>query len=432
MKQSLMLVLLSAGNLCLTFVFQWYFVLRVGVGAESDALMAGMTIPQVVLGVVSSTLPYVLMPVFAQVADQDMKRMAWTIFWLVSLGLSCVTALLAVFTAFWVPLLVPGFSDVSLAQAIELSRILLWMQVLTSLTFVQSSIYQARNRFIWVEWTQLLSTLLALAALVWALPRYGVTACAWLMVVRAFLQLLLLMPGMGRLCVPSLKLQAVRQIGARIRPLILGWSYYKTELMLDRFLLSTSPAGSLSLFNLAQQIISAACQVIGKAWVIPLIPSFSNWYQQQGDDAMIQRFRRRLFGLVLINLLGMAVFAVCGQQILGCLVAFGRLSASSVHTLWWMLLGLTGVLIGGVGQQLCASLYYASGNTLTPTKISILVFTVYLPLKVWVFRLYGVMGLVWVFSGYSLVNFLAQALFLEYRRYYIEYRRAVVGEHGGL
>jgi putative peptidoglycan lipid II flippase len=262
-----------------------------------------------------------------------------------------------------------------------------------------------------VEWTQLLSTLLALAALVWALPRYGVTACAWLMVVRAFLQLLLLMPGMGRLCVPSLKLQAVRQIGARIRPLILGWSYYKTELMLDRFLLSTSPAGSLSLFNLAQQIISAACQVIGKAWVIPL---------------------RRLFGLVLINLLGMAVFAVCGQQILGCLVAFGRLSASSVHTLWWMLLGLTGVLIGGVGQQLCASLYYASGNTLTPTKISILVFTVYLPLKVWVFRLYGVMGLVWVFSGYSLVNFLAQALFLEYRRYYIEYRRAVVGEHGGL
>jgi peptidoglycan biosynthesis protein MviN/MurJ (putative lipid II flippase) len=57
--------------------------------------------------------------------------------------------------------------------------------------------------------------------------------------------------------------------------------------------------------------------------------------------------------------------------------------------------------------------FYAMGYTKTPTKVSALIYTLYLPLKIAVFLSYGLMGLAVTMSAYFVISFLVQFVMLE-------------------
>jgi len=132
----------------------------------------------------------------------------------------------------------------------------------------------------------------AFLLLIWALPRFGVVAAAWIGTLRMAMQTLLLAPGMGIPVRLDLRSAAIHQAWQRIKPLLLGTAYYKTDPLIDRFLLSAASSGSLSLYYLAQQIYSAASQVLNKTIAAPLVPVLSMLHKA-GDKA---GFRRAITG----------------------------------------------------------------------------------------------------------------------------------------
>jgi peptidoglycan biosynthesis protein MviN/MurJ (putative lipid II flippase) len=77
--------------------------------------------------------------------------------------------------------------------------------------------------------------------------------------------------------------------------------------------------------------------------------------------------------------------------------------------------GLGGLFIGGSLGQITVTSLYAVGDTRTPTRIGILTFTLYLPLKIWLFFTYGVLGLAVAISAFFIVNLLAQWYSIEKR-----------------
>ena len=89
---------------------------------------------------------------------------------------------------------------------------------------------------------------------------------------------------------------------------------------------------------------------------------------------------------------------------LNLLVSYGNISADNMKQLWWILIWLGGVLIGGAVGQICASSFYACGDTTTPTHLSIFTYTIYIPGKIVAFNLWGVKGLAIVTSAYYLIN----------------------------
>ncbi|MEJ7619098.1 MAG: hypothetical protein WKF30_19475 [Pyrinomonadaceae bacterium] len=65
----------------LTLLIQWYVVTRLGVGLETDALFAGMAIPQLILSVASSSLTHVLVPLLATTENETaFRRSGWDFF----------------------------------------------------------------------------------------------------------------------------------------------------------------------------------------------------------------------------------------------------------------------------------------------------------------------------------------------------------------
>src|SRR5437762_8894474 len=112
MRQPLLLGTLAASNIGVAFIFQWYVIVALGPGVATDALFAGMTVPQLLLTVVSSSLTQVLVPLLGGEPADRLRHHAWGFFVHVAAAFSVMAALLYLAAPYWIPLIVPGFSPV--------------------------------------------------------------------------------------------------------------------------------------------------------------------------------------------------------------------------------------------------------------------------------------------------------------------------------
>jgi putative peptidoglycan lipid II flippase len=257
MKQTVTLALLAGANILVTLAFQWFVITQLGVGIETDALFAGMAVPQLILMVVSSSLTHVLVPLLAIEEESTFQQNAWGFFW-GSVDSYGARRLPLAAAPFWVPWLVPGFSRAGQQLTITLTRIQLVSMIFTASVAVLWSVYRARQRFIWVELSTLLSNVIGFALLIKILPLYGVVGASMLIVLRTGLQAAWLLPGLGRWHWPDWRSPAMREAWRRIRPLLVGTAYYRTDALIDRILTSMAPAGGLSLLYIGQQIYGVA------------------------------------------------------------------------------------------------------------------------------------------------------------------------------
>lgn len=416
MKQAIQLGALSLTNIGFAFLFQWYVLIQFGPGMETDALFAGMTLPKLVLVVISGSLMHVLVPILAGEDEYHLRHDAWGFFVLVGGLFGLLATVFYVTAPWWVPLTIPGFNEAGKALTVELTRVQLIGMVFAAINGVQWAAYHARQQFIWAEFTPVLSSIFALLLLIVALPRFGMIAAAWVSTLSIIFQTLLLFPGMGKPVWPDLKKPVISEAWQRIRPLLLGTTYYKTDPLIDRFLLSTATSGSLSLYYLAEQIYGAVSQVLNKAIAAPMVPILSKLYKAGDAENFRHVYYRNLLHVGAISLAGLLIVGLFGQALLSLLIGFGNVTASNLEYLWWIMIWLGGIFVGGSLGQISTTSFYSCGDTKTPTRISMITFTVYVPCKVIVFYLFGVKGLAISTSIYYLTNLSLQIYLLEKKR----------------
>ena len=416
MKLTAQLGILSAANIGIAFLFQLCVLSQLGPGPQTDALFAGMTMPQLVLTVISGSLMHVLVPLFSGAEPAQLKHDSWAMLTLVGSVFGVLAVGLYMAAPVWVPFMVPGFDDAAKELTVTLTRIQLVGMIFTALNGVQWAVYHARHQFIWAELGQVAVGLFAIGLLYVSLPRYGIVAAAWINTARMMLQTLLLSPGMGAPVLPDLRANAVRAVWGRIRPLLLGTLYYKTDPVVDRFLLSSANSGSLSLYYLAQQIYSAANQVINKAITAPMVPVLSKMYKTGNVFEFFIIYRKNLVMVGVLSIAGVVLLIAAGQPILRILIGHHNIQNADIAQLWWIMLYLGGMFMGMAMGQITSSTFYASGDTVTPVKLSAISYTVYIPTKIVVYSFYGIAGLAIVTSVYQMVNLLLQMWYLNRRR----------------
>ncbi len=412
MKTILSLGSLAVLNILLLFLIHWFILVTVGPGEETDAFFAGMAMPQLILAILGGSLIQVLVPMFTVREGERFKRDTWGLFLIVG-GLLSVIALALFFLApLWVPFFVPGFSNTGKSLMIDLTRIQLITMIFTALSSVLWAVYQSRKYFIWVAFVPVFSNALSLGVLIWVLPRYGIMSAAWVGVLGIVLQTLLLIPILGHYRKPDWESNIYREAWQQIRPLFWGACYYKTDPLVDRILTSMAPVGGLSLFYLGHQIYGAATQVINKSIVAPIVPLLTQNAKEKNWKVFREISQKRLLWVVCITGLSYFLFLFIGESALKLIFATRDMSEEHSALLWWIMVALGGVFIAGAGAQLTSAAFYTRGDTRTPTKLGVWIYTLYVPIKILVFLRYGIIGLSISASLYFTANFLFQMKFL--------------------
>ena len=413
MRQFLLLGTLAVSNIGVAFLYQWYVLVLLGAGTATDAFFAGMTVPQLVLTVVGTSLTQVLVPLLGGESDQRMRHDAWSFFIVTGVMFSGIAVLLYVTAAYWIPIIVPGFSQDGQQLTMQLARIQLIGMVFTALAGVQTALYHARGRLLWPEIGSLATGGLGLVALFFLLPGYGVEAAAWIGALRFAAHTLLQLPGMGPWITPDIRSSSFKDAWRRIKPLLLGTAYFKTDPLIDRLLLSTTSTGTLSLYYFGQQIYSAGTGVLGRAIVAPLVPRLSVLHKGTQLVAFRRTYVRALWEIGVVTIGCLLVVVLFGESLLSLLVRYRAGRTIDVQTLWLIMIGLGGVFVCGAMGSVTASSFYARGDTMRPTRLGALTFTVYVPVKILSFHFGGVIALAIAASFYYLINLVLQVAYLE-------------------
>jgi peptidoglycan biosynthesis protein MviN/MurJ (putative lipid II flippase) len=412
-KLSLILGALAVCNAFLAILMPWYVVTQLGVGIQTDAFFASGALPQLIFLVASFSLTQVLVPLLATEDEKTFQRDAWGFFLAVTGAVTLLGVVLFALANYWVPLLVPGFSDEAKQLTVSLSRIQLLAMVGNASVTVLWSVYYARQKFIWAEVSPVFANLATLLFLFVTLPHYGIVAAAWTNVLNLALKLGFLIPVLGRWQWPEWDSYAMREAWRRIKPFLVGQTYSKSEPIIDRFLSSMSIAGDLSLLYIGQQVYSAINLIITKAIAGPTIPRLALAVKTGAWINFRHIYRQRILWMMGLGVAGGVGLLLFGESLLHLMIGHGGITALNVRMLWWIMLALTGLLIGGTAGQMTSAAFYAMGDTKTPTMLFIWTFTIYIPLKALIFLRYGVLGLAIATSAHLILNFMLQFVILE-------------------
>ncbi len=411
-KQGINIGVLAACNAGLAVLSAWYIITRTGINFKSDAFFASCALPQLAFIFLNATLLPVLVPLLSTKDAERLREDAWTFFLLITALFFILGVALYASSSTWVPLLVPGFSDEGKSLTVALTKIQVVSMVLNAGIVALWTVQHARRRFVWVELSGVMANLAGLLFLVYTLPRFGIKAAAWNTVFYNSLKLALLLPALGRWHRPAWGSPTVKEARRLYKPFLPGQAYLRAEPLLDRFLSSMGGAGSLSLLYVAQQVYANLTLVMSKAVIAPAVPKLAveagagEWRDYR------RTYRNRLLLIALLTAAGVLLL-VFSEPVFRLAIGHVGVTVENVSTLWLVMIALAGAFAGGVSGQVVSGAFYATGNTKTPTKVSALAYTIYLPLKVAIFLRYGLIGLAVTMSAYFIATFLIQFFMLE-------------------
>jgi len=400
-------------NLALQFLFQWYIIIAFGAGPVTDTYFGAMVIPQFILLVLSGSFTLVLVPVLAKYERTAFAKESWNYFQAAGLLFSVLALVLFLTAPWWVHLLFPAFKEEVFVMALNLSRIQLITMVVSALLSVLWAAHSAREQFFKIETSSVIANVIALGLFYFAIKHYDIYAAAWVNVIRALLQMLLLAAILGPYQKPDFYSDSFRLSWKKIRPLLAGNMYYKTDTIVDRHLSSMGVTGDLTLFNLAQQIYSVGYSILSKVLVNTIVPQLAKADAAKDEKQYNSVFKKRLLLSLIITAAVFILLMVLGKWGLELVFSVKHFTTVFINKLWWIMILLAGYWIFGLLGAITASAFYAKGNTVTPTRLSALLFTIFIPVKIFSYYRYGITGLATTISIYYLTNFAVQMILLK-------------------
>lgn len=406
---------LTATNISALFILQWLVTVTIGPGPETDAFFAGLLIPQLVTAIVITAVINVLLPLFSQ-ADDAGRMLPAVIarFVLLSVPASMMLTVLAepfVFTVF------PGFDLATSNLAASLLRIQSWALPFMTLNGVLYSYNYSKGRNILVEFVTLSGTILCVLYIWQRLGQDGIVAAAVAMIIRFSVPSLVFFPyrmkWWGRVGGDG---KFLRQFWSQVKPLMIGSSYYKIDILVDRLLTSMAAPGTMTLFNLAQQVHVSGNLVFNKAVFNPMMVKLAMCDKSGDMQSFWNEMKRKTVFATIFSACCLAICLFFGESILALLFEFKSFSYANVQILYTIVLLLGGVLMGGMLGQVWSAYFYAKRNTVLLTKIGVVGFTFGLFLKLIGFLFWGIYGLAIMTSVYYLMNFIIMVAVILYER----------------
>lgn len=423
-RTSTVLALITAGNMLLWFLFQGYILLSRELVHESDAFFASFVVPQLLMMIANSSLMHVLVPFFSgedgASSSEDVHALS-----VVMLGVFVpLSALLGITAAWWVPMLVSGFSDEAKQLTVLLTRIQIGGMTFTAWAAILVAACHGKRQFARAELAPCVATLCAFLLLLPVLPAYGIVGAAWLMAGRSMFTLVFLLPNFG---LPQrIRLLGIHTVWRQVKPLLLSSSYYKSDQMFDRFLSSLGHAGDLSTLYFAQQIHLAGNSVLGKALCAPIVPALASLAKKDDWDAFTRIYRKGLIRIVLISFGCLLAMSVLSRPLILLVTMAHPTDVATLDRSYHLLILLGGMLTGGLAGLVTAESFFAMGDTRTPALVFVFAFTVGLPLKTFGFFYSNIEGLAIATTLFSCISPVILFFILEVR---LKKKRCGRGEH---
>ncbi|HUV81016.1 MAG TPA: murein biosynthesis integral membrane protein MurJ [Patescibacteria group bacterium] len=352
-----------------------------GAGEELDIYFAAFRIPDFVYGIlIMGGVAAVFLPVFSEYfrkSEEDAWKFTNNLLncFLILLVLLC--AILALLTPWLVSLIAPGFSPAAKELTVALTRIMFISPILFGISSVFSGVLHYFDRFFAYSLAPVVYNLGIIFGILFLVPSFGLYGLAYGVILGAGLHWLFQIPAARNSGYKYLPLFNFRNFGLvkifkLMVPRTIGAAAYHINLIVITAIASTLSAGSIAIFNLANNLQYFPVGLIGISFSVAAFPALARSLvadlKEEFSKVFSSTFRQILFSVVPVSILIFILRAQIVRIVLGT-GQFGwletRLTAASLA------LFSLGIFAAALVPFL-ARVFYSFQDTKTPLAVSLI------------------------------------------------------------
>ena len=353
---------------------------KFGASEALDIYYAAYKIPDLVYSLlVVGAISSAFLPIFYEYSSKnknDAFEFASNIFNVLVISLSVLTLILILFAPQLIYFIAPGFSQDALNLTVKISRILFISPILLGISALISALLQAHSRFLITSLAPIFYNLGIIFGIIFMTPYYGIFGLAYGVILGAFFHFMIQIPSLfsigfrPRLIFDLKNLGLIKVIKLWF-PRTLGLLALEINSITAIAIASSLTAGSIAIFNFADNLRWAPIGIIGVAFSTAAFPAMSLAYAQGKKDLFLKRFslavRQTLFIVLPLSFL----FFVLRAQIVRIILGTGQFG--------WEATRLTAASLGIFAFGIFAAAllplftraFFSFHNTKTPVFINI-------------------------------------------------------------
>ncbi|MCX6741250.1 MAG: murein biosynthesis integral membrane protein MurJ, partial [Candidatus Parcubacteria bacterium] len=341
------------------------------------------------------------------------KEEAWqvanSILNILLVAITVLVVILFIFAPQLVNIFVHGFSAEGRALTTQLTRIMLFSTLFFTLSNVAGSVLNSFRRFLAFSAAAVMYNLGIIFGILFFAKWFGPTGLAWGVLLGAALHFLIQVPALMRTgwrWRPNFQWRqsTVRRIGLLMLPRSFGLAISQLNETVTTFIASGLAVGTVSIYNLAFNLISFPINVFGTSLATSVFPVFSQALINNDKDLFLHHFSKTVRRILYLIVPTMVVVILLRTQIVRIILGAGKFNWENTiltaNTLGFFSLSL-------FAQSLIpvfARSFYAKHDTKTPVKTAVVGLALNIVLSLILGRLMGPSGLALALAISSTVN----------------------------
>lgn len=391
-----------------------------GAGDTLDIYYAAFRIPDLIFNLlVLGALSAGFIPIFTRLignlkdeksADREKAwQLAGNIVNILLIALTVICGLGAVFAPAITKFLTPGFSPEKQVLTVKLTRIMFLSPMFLGVSSILGGILESFKRFFVDSLSPIVYNIGIIIGALYFVPLWGIYGLAWGVVFGTFLHMSVQLPLVFKLGFKyrfkiDLKDRETRKIGKMMIPRTMSLAISQLNLVVITILASTLAAGSLSIFNFANNLQSFPIGIFGISYAIAVFPTLSAFAfdKRKLIGSFSKTLRQILFFIMPATVLLLTLRAQIIRVILGTGLFDWRATGLTIDTLGFFTLSL----FAQAANPLLIRVFYARRNSKSPFYVGLATAALNVLLSVWLKKYLGVAGLALAFSIANIFNFI--------------------------
>lgn len=406
------------------------FASTFGAGDILDSYYAAFRLPDLIFNVlVLGALSAAFIPVFLEYWYKDKesgftRQEAWqiansvlNIICLILVVLGLIFLIFAPQITSWIT---PGFSPEKQAMTVKLTRIMLLSIFIFGISNIFGSILNSFRKFLAFAFAPVMYNIGIILGVTLFYKCWGIGGLAWGVVLGAFLHLVIQLPSVLKTGYHYQWLfdfghPGVRKMFRLILPRTFGLAVGQINQLVITIVASFLAAGSLAVFNLANNLQSFPINVFGVSLAIAAFPLMSEAFASRATDKFVVQFSVTLRRVLFLIIPASVIIILLRAQIVRVVLGAGAFDWQDTY-LTAQALGYFSISL--FAQSLIPMLarsFYAHQDTKTPVKISVVSLLINIIGSLILGHYMGILGLALSFSLSNLVNMALLILVLRRR-----------------
>jgi putative peptidoglycan lipid II flippase len=408
------------------YVREAYIAWAFGAGPQTDAYVAGFTIPDflnyiVAGGTASITFISIYTRFLAENKEEDAQKTFSIIITVMTVALGIGTILAEIFTPQIERHLFSGFSPEQLRLCVHLTRILLPAQIFFYVGGVVSAVLLSHRLFLFPAFGPLLYNVAIIAGGLLFSGRLGISSLAYGALVGSFLGPFLINAigavriGTGYRISFDIHNPAFLEWVRLSIPLMLGVSLVTADDWILRYFASSS-IGDITRLNYAKRLFAVPIAVLGQATGQASLPFFARLFGEKRMREFSATVNASVYRISAASFLLSSLMMVAALPLIDLVYRRGRLLFSDSQTTAVYFFWFSISLAFWSAQALYARAFYAAGDTLTPMVASSLITLASIPMYSALYHALSTLGLAIASDLGIAANTLAIAVLLHRRK----------------